>query len=134
MLQILIVQFSWKKNFSVCKINYLDDLCNILLNKIFFIDIFKKFCDLAQCLRFGGGLCYKYTFTWLYFRAPSDMIYASPALQKLFDVRYDRFGDDHSTNTTTQQLRKIFSLIPQRKRVIFNPNLKIIQFINSYKL
>ncbi|KAF6025218.1 LIG4 [Bugula neritina] len=48
--------------------------------------------------------------------APSDMIYASPALQKLFDVRYDRFGDDHSTNTTTQQLRKIFSLIPQRKR------------------
>ena len=45
------------------------------------------------------------------------MVSASPALQKLFDVQYDRFGDQHSTNTTTEQLVKIFSLMPPRKPV-----------------
>ncbi|XP_067928082.1 DNA ligase 4-like isoform X2 [Watersipora subatra] len=46
---------------------------------------------------------------------PCDMIHASPALQKLFDLEYDRFGDEHSTNTSTEQLRKIFTLMPPRK-------------------
>ena len=45
------------------------------------------------------------------------MISASPAVQLKFDEKYDRYGDDHSTNTTTDQLAKIFSLMPPRKPV-----------------